>query len=134
MGALSRVLGLSLTHMNDLSTKSVTRRVRFRLAGPSRPFDPKFQAIRPDLADVAEAEHHFAPHYAAAAPFTAMAPFMLYASDDAGAEILGEIPEGAGFGLIDVTGGWGWGYTEDGHRVGYVDAALLQPATRETKA
>ena len=134
MGGLSRVRGLSLTHMTDLSTKSVARRVRFRLTGPSRPYDPNFQAIRPDLADVAEAEHHFAPHYAGPAPFTATAPLMLYAADEATSEVLGEIPEGAGFALIDVTGGWGWGYTMDGHRVGYVDASLLQPASHETKA
>lgn len=111
--------------MADLSTQSVTRRVRFRLSGPSRPFDPQYQAIRPDLADVAEAEHHFAPHYAAPTNFAAKAALKLYATAEADGEVIGYVPAGSLFSLLDVTGGWGWGYTTDDHRVGYVDAALL---------
>ena len=40
-------------------------RDRFGLSGTSQAFDPRIVAIRPDLADIAVAGTHFAPHYAA---------------------------------------------------------------------
>src|SRR3546814_3002606 len=40
-------------------------RDRFGLTGSSQVFDPRVVAIRPDLADIAVAGTHFAPHYAA---------------------------------------------------------------------
>jgi hypothetical protein len=102
--------------------------IRFRLDGQSRPYDPLTQAIRPDLADVAEAHAHFAPHYAEAAKTMTLAETSLFASNDVAAEILATLAKGTGFALLDVTGDWAWGYTIDGHRVGYVrDADLSSP-------
>src|SRR5687768_16321103 len=43
-------------------------RTRFRLTGVTHPYDVRTSAVRPDLADLALAETHFAPHYAAAVP------------------------------------------------------------------
>lgn len=103
-------------------------RVRFSLSGHSRPYDPARQAIRPDLADVAEAEHHFAPHYAKAADWRATAQCALRASADANAAERGQLTVGAHFALLDITGGWAWGYAVDGHVVGYVEASQLAPA------
>jgi hypothetical protein len=98
--------------------------IRFSLTGPSRPFDPDHQAIRADLADIAEAEHHFAPHYSAPLPCIAARSTSLLGRPDAD-EALTIIATGAAFHALDVTGGWAWGYVPDGHRVGYVAAADL---------
>jgi hypothetical protein len=52
----------------------------------------------------------------------------LLASNDVAADILATLAKGTGFALLDVTGDWAWGYTIDGHRVGYVrDADLSSP-------
>lgn len=105
--------------------------IRFRLDGRSRPYDPLRQAIRPDLADVAEAATHFAPHYAEPAATVTLRATALLASADAGAEVRATLPAGAGFALLDVTGDWAWGYAIDGHRVGYVaDVDLAAPDNR----
>jgi hypothetical protein len=102
--------------------------IRFRLDGPSRAFDPLTQAIRPDLADIAEAHAHFAPHYAEAAQAVTLNETALFASNDEASDVLATLPAGASFALLDVTGDWAWGYAIDGHRVGYVrDADLSAP-------
>jgi hypothetical protein len=107
--------------------------IRFRLDGQSRGFDPLTQAIRPDLADIAEAQNHFAPHYAEAAATVTLRNTALLASNDADAAVLATLPGGTAFALLDVTGDWAWGYVIDGHRVGYVaDADLSAPDTRGT--
>jgi hypothetical protein len=102
-------------------------RTRFRLEGRSRPYDPATQAIRPDLADKAEAHHHFAPHYAEPADWVVTRAATLQTAPDGGAEIVQTLPAGAAFALLDITGGWAWGYAVDGHRVGYVAADALAP-------
>jgi hypothetical protein len=102
--------------------------IRFRLDGPSRSFDPAEQAIRPDLADIAEAHAHFAPHYAEPATAVTLAETPLFAANDETADQLTILPQGTAFALLDVTGDWAWGYVIDGHRVGYVrDADLAAP-------
>lgn len=98
--------------------------VRFTLAGPSRPFDPARQAIRPDLADVAEAEHHFAPHYAEPVVWQLLRDAPLLAA--AGGETQrGMLRAGERFALLDLTAGWAWGYRIGDHLVGYVEASAL---------
>lgn len=102
-------------------------RSSFRLSGHSMTFDLRRHALRGDLADVALAGQTFAPHYAEATlrecapPFTAM-----YDKPDGNqvSELLG----GEGFGLLDIAGGWAWGYSIHDHYVGYVRAdALIMP-------
>jgi hypothetical protein len=118
----------------DLTNHSVNDGdiIRFRLDGHSRPYDPLTQAIRPDLADIAEARNHFAPHYAEAALTITLRDTPLLASNEASADVRAMLPAGTAFALLDVTGDWAWGYVMAGHRVGYVaDADLSAPDTRD---
>ncbi|MEQ1688557.1 MAG: SH3 domain-containing protein [Sphingopyxis sp.] len=103
-------------------------RVRFSLVGRSRAYDPTRQAIRPDLADSAEAEHHFAPHYAAPAAWVTRCATALRASNAGCAEARAMLGAGATFALLDLTGDWAWGYAVDGHIVGYVAREDIGPA------
>ncbi|MFM6854333.1 MAG: SH3 domain-containing protein [Sphingopyxis sp.] len=103
-------------------------RTRFSLSGPSRPFDPARNAIRPDIADFAEAEHHFAPHYAVPANWVATTDTQLTQNADPQSDVRAPMAAGAPFALIDLTGDWAWGYRVDGHIVGYVPAAHVAPA------
>lgn len=110
-------------------TPRQAERVRFSLSGHSRRFDPVHQAIRPDLADLAEAEHHFAPHYAKPADWQVTADAVLRATASAEGEERARLKSGDRFALLDITGGWAWGYAVDGHVVGYVEASQLKPAS-----
>ena len=86
------------------------------------------QAIRADLADVAEADHHFAPHYAEPVMCTASAAVELRELPANDAAVRASLSEGEAFALLDLTGGWAWGYAVDGHVVGYVRRELLEIA------
>jgi hypothetical protein len=44
------------------------------------------------------------------------------------AEIASELKPGDEFAVLDITGGWAWGYRRLDHHVGYVPADLLEPA------
>ena len=94
--------------------------IRFELSGVSRAFDPARQAIRPDLADIAEAATHFAPHYAAPVMMTVMRATALRDSNAPDANAIKDLNPPAQFAMLDCTGGWAWGFTADDHRVGYV--------------
>lgn len=101
-------------------------RDRFGLSGTSHRYDARMVAIRPDLADVAVAGVHFAPHYAApmmmsgALPAAALRP-----APSLDAEQSSELLFGEGFALLDLTGGWAWGYCLADHYVGYLAADAL---------
>jgi hypothetical protein len=86
------------------------------------------QAIRPDLADIAEASHHFAPHYAEAAMWRVTRAATVVAKPDAAAEQRTSLVQDDKFALLDLTGGWAWGKTVPGNIVGYVEASALEPA------
>lgn len=112
-----------------------TESERFRLEGKSHSFDPRIEAIRPDLADVELASRHFAPHYAAAVLRNCtVARTPVRAKPDDAAEMISELLYGEGFALLDITGGWAWGYSLHDHYVGYVHADTLdvriEPAHR----
>lgn len=101
---------------------------RFRLEGRSHSFDPRIEAIRPDLADVELASRHFAPHYAqAVARNCVVARTPIRAKPDAESEMISELLYGEGFALLDVTGGWAWGFCLHDHYVGYLPADALGP-------
>ena len=101
-------------------------RIRFALDGVSRTHDPRTVAIRPDLADIAVAGTHFAPHYAAPLPRRVTGgPVALRTTPADDAEVVTTLADGAGFALLDTTGGWSWGYADDGHLVGYLPAGSL---------
>ncbi len=101
-------------------------RDRFGLTGTSHVFDPRVVAIRPDLADIAVAGQHFAPHYAAPMMRSCVLPAApLRAAPSLAAEQTSELLFGEGFALLDLTGGWAWGYCLADHYVGYLSADAL---------
>lgn len=113
--------------MTETVPSSYSARVQYSLAGRSRVYDPARQAIRPDLADAAEAEHHFSPHYAMPASWVTLRETALRASNGNDAEIRATLPACAAFALLDLTGSWGWGYAIDGHVVGYIAREDIGP-------
>lgn len=120
------------------STPAPAEKVRFRLSGPARAFDPAHQAIRSDLADVAEAAHHFAPHYVEAAAWRTLNAVALLDAPDATATARDQLAAGTDFALLDLTGDWAWGYvaadTGAPHNVGYVRASDIAPIAPESAA
>jgi cell wall-associated NlpC family hydrolase len=101
-------------------------RDRFGLTGTSQTFDPRIIAIRPDLADIAVAGQHFAPHYAAPMMRSGVLPAAtMRATPSLDAEQTSELLFGEGFALLDLTGGWAWGYSLSDHYVGYLAADAL---------
>ncbi len=101
-------------------------RDRFGLSGTSFDYDPRIVAIRPDLADIAVAGQHFAPHYAAPMMRSCvLAASPLRAEPKVDAEQRSELLFGEGFALLDLTGGWAWGYCLADHYVGYLAADAL---------
>lgn len=100
-------------------------RSRFGLTGRSQTFDARTVAIRPDLADIAVAGQHFAPHYAAPMMRSVTSAATLRATNAADGEAVGELLPGEGFALLDVTGGIAWGYRLADHLVGYCQATIL---------
>lgn len=101
-------------------------RDRFGLTGTSHSFDPRVVAIRPDLADIAVAGQYFAPHYAAPMMRSIVLPSApLRAAADAASDQTSELLFGEGFALLDLTGGWAWGYSLADHYVGFLAADAL---------
>ncbi len=101
-------------------------RGRFGLTGTSQAFDPRVVAIRPDLADIAAAGQYFAPHYAAPMMRSGLlSAASLRASPSVDANQTSELLFGEGFALLDLTGGWAWGYCLADHYVGYLAAEAL---------
>jgi cell wall-associated NlpC family hydrolase len=88
--------------------------------------DPRLNAWRSDIADVALAGRLFAPHYAAPllrACGMIATPVLSDAAD--GSQPVSELLPGEGFAVLDLTAGWAWGYCLLDHRVGYVEAIEL---------
>lgn len=108
----------------------------YTLKGLSVPLDPRVNAVRDDLADVALAPRLFAPHYAEAKLTHCTAPFASLCCKPGGDQI-SELLAGEGFLLLDVSGGWAWGYCAHDHYVGYIEASALgdaeQPAPEAVK-
>lgn len=101
-------------------------RDHFGLTGTSHAFDPRIVAIRPDLADIAVAGIHFAPHYAAPMMVSGVLPAaVMRGSPSLDADQTSELLFGEGFALLDLTGGWAWGYSLADHYVGYLAAEAL---------
>ena len=101
-------------------------RDRFGLTGTSQSYDPRTVAIRPDLADIAVAGTHFAPHYAAPMMSSCVLPSaVLRGAPSLDADQTSELLFGEGFALLDLTGGWAWGYSLADHYVGYLAADAL---------
>ncbi|WP_106639535.1 hypothetical protein [Allosphingosinicella vermicomposti] len=94
------------------------------MSGRSAPLDPLRDAWRGDLADIALASTHFAPHYVK--PVSRMVSAgPLHVKADDGSEVAADMGEEE-FALLDITGGWAWGYRVADHIVGYVPATRLK--------
>src|SRR3546814_17357263 len=77
-------------------------------------------AIRPDLADIAVAGMHFAPHYVAPKMTSSVLPAAaMRAAPSLDAEQTSELLFGEGFALLDLTGGWAGGDSLAHHYVRY---------------
>lgn len=105
----------------------------FHLDGPTRRLDPRVNAYRRDIADVALAGTLFAPHYAAPMPsMVGGSAAMIYKAASHEAEAVSQILPGEEFAILDLAGGWAWGFSPHDHYVGYVDARLLAPVVTPT--
>jgi cell wall-associated NlpC family hydrolase len=99
---------------------------RFSLDGPSIRLDPRLNAWRSDIADIALAGRLFAPHYASPVlRACGLIPAPVLGEPADGAEAVSELLPGEGFAMLDITAGWAWGYCLADHRVGYVEAIEL---------
>ena len=99
---------------------------RFSLRGTSLRPDPRVNAWRSDIADIALADRLFAPHYAR--PLIracGLLPTLMRAEPSDTAEAVSELLPGEEFAVLDITAGWAWGYCTLDHRVGYVEAIEL---------
>lgn len=116
---------------SDRSSSSTAE--RFSLNGPSLVLDERVHAYRRDIADIALAGQLFAPHYARPMMRSCgmRAAFMRYkpAPD---AVIGSELLPGEAFAILEISGGWAWGYSRHDHYVGYVEAIALVEAKSAT--
>jgi cell wall-associated NlpC family hydrolase len=96
----------------------------FRLSGSSQKFDRRTHALRADLADAALAGRLFAPHYAEPASRVCRSDFAALFDKPMGAQT-SELLQGEVFALLDVSGGWAWGFCAHDHYVGYIKADAL---------
>ena len=103
-------------------------RQSFHLTGPSQTLDPRVNAVRGDLADIALAGILFAPHYAAPVERRCAASFAPMFDKPNGVQS-SELLQGELFHLLDVAGGWAWGFSAHDHYVGYVQADALAAHT-----
>jgi hypothetical protein len=109
---------------NGASSSSTAE--RFSLSGPSIVLDQRIHAYRRDIADIALAGQLFAPHYARPMIRTAGADATVIRAQAAeGADVVSELNPGDEFAVLDISGGWAWGYRRLNHHVGYVPADQL---------
>ncbi|WP_338466461.1 C40 family peptidase [Novosphingobium sp. ZN18A2] len=103
---------------------------QYALAGPARVTDPRVTPIRGDLADIALRGQLFAPHYVVPMErAVAVDHVALRAAKGDASEQVSELLRGERFMLLDLAGGWGWGYGAHDHYLGYLPLqALGDPA------
>ena len=88
--------------------------------------DPRLNAWRKDIADIDLADRLFAPHYAEALTRACgVIPAMVRSEPSDDAEAVSQLLPGEEFAVLDISGGWAWGYCRLDHRVGYVEAIEL---------
>src|SRR4029453_3401198 len=99
---------------------------RFALTGPSLTLDPRINAFRHDLADIALAGRIIAPHYArpTVRACGALATFVRH-GPNAEQKAVSELLPGEEFAVLEYAGGWAWGFCVSDHIVGYVEAIEL---------
>ena len=93
--------------------------------GPAPALDPRYDAYRGDLADIALAGRVFVPHYSVPVERRLESAAQLHADPREDSDHLGAVAAGDAFFLLDIIGDWAWGYRNSDHMVGYVKAAQL---------
>ena len=93
--------------------------------GPSDLPDPKFNAYRKDLADIALAGRVIASHYAEPLDRKLVRLELLRASPSDGSAAIGDLVAGEPFSVVDESLGWAWGYAGKDRRVGYVRSEAI---------
>ena len=106
---------------------------RFSLSGPSLILDERVHAYRRDIADIALAGQIFAPHYAK--PLIrgcGTRPAFVHPKPSFEVPPSSELLPGEAFAVLEISGGWAWGYCRHDHYVGYVEAIALVDAPPPT--
>ena len=104
-------------------------RPNFALNGPSITLDATTHAARGDLADLALAGKLFVPHYARPMAFHATADATtVHKEAENESDIIALLSKDDVFMVVDLSGGWAWGFVKDSHLVGYVPTSALNPA------
>ena len=105
----------------------------FALSGPSARLDPTRLPVRGDLAHIRLAGQVFVPHYVVPMAHRVNGSgTRIHAAGRSDADVLADLPSGAPFQVLDLSGGWAWGQagepgTDDGV-IGYVPADALHAA------
>lgn len=107
----------------------MTERALYGLKSTSKPLDRRIHAARGDVADIALAGKIFVPHYAVPMVRVATERMGVYQKADRASTMTSELLAGEGFAVLDVTGGWAWGFCLHDHYVGYVAADKLAIGT-----
>ncbi len=97
----------------------------FHLDGPTKALDPRLNAFRGDIADIELAGTLFAPHYAVPMVRMATSSAIMRTRPSSDSEAASQLLPGEEFAVLDLSGGWAWGYSRHDHYVGYVAAASL---------
>lgn len=96
------------------------------MTGPSVRADPGCLPVRGDLAHIKLAGLYFVPHYAVPMPRTLAPHAVLRNAGRDGAEVVMDLPAGATFNVLDISGQWAWGQLGDDGAVGYVALGQLE--------
>jgi hypothetical protein len=113
-----------------IPTKTAIAGRQLTLAGPSEKLDAAHWPVRGDLAHIRLADRCFVPHYAVPMPHIVQAPgAALRKLGQAQADVLQKLDAGAGFDVLDMSGGWCWGQAVNDGFVGYIRHDLLMPAS-----
>jgi hypothetical protein len=104
---------------------TLTSADEFALSGPSDPPDPRFNAFRKDLADVALTGIVIASHYAEPVERLLVHAAGLRDEPSNESDQVAELAPGTPFLMLDDSLGWAWGYAGADGRVGYVESNAL---------
>jgi hypothetical protein len=104
-------------------------RPSFGLNGPSIALDARTHAVRGDLADIALAGKLFVPHYAKPMDMRCTVATSVHVASDAASDTVRDLNIGDHFMVVDMAGGWAWGFAATDHLVGYVALDALEQAT-----